>query len=55
MAVNVLKALLILFCFAGDISFLRAGPLGKGHLKGESFSRWLHPRYFKMSSAFWNH
>ncbi|CAH3024075.1 unnamed protein product [Porites evermanni] len=34
MAVNVLKALLILFCFAGDISFLRAGPLGKRHLKG---------------------
>ena len=46
MAVNVFKALLILFCFAGDISFLRAGPLGKRHLKGKSFFTLATPPLF---------
>ena len=35
MAVNLFKILFILFSLVGEISFLRAGSLGKKHLKGE--------------------
>ena len=36
MVTNIFKAFFILFIVAGDVIVLRAGYLGKSHLKGEN-------------------